>query len=167
MKKNGYKYLDGKNNDAISKESKNLKNNVKDLVLSGNIYEPLAHANWEGAKTHIPINFVKYPGIKIESFYWEMEPGIKGTKHIHPIADELYLILEGQGQLYLEDKVFDLKKGDVFHIVAGQWHAIETLESTEKIKVFIVLAPPLPFFIRENGYCSFTEEAWDKMGYDR
>ena len=144
-----------------------MKNKVKSTVIKGNIYEPLAYANWEGARTYIPVNFLMYPGTKMESFYWEMEPGVKGTKHIHPIADELYLILDGVGKLYLEEIILDLKKGDVFHILAGQWHCIDSMDSKDMIKVFIVLSPPLPFFLRESGYSSFTEEAWDKLGYDR
>lgn len=158
MKKYGYKYLKGDKKEDLISSSKNLRNKVKSAEIKGNIYKPLAYAEWEGAKTYIPTNFIEYPGIKMESFYFEMEPGVKGVKHIHPISDEIYLVLDGTGNLYLEDKVFDLAIGDIFHILAGQWHYIDTINSKDKIKVFIVISPPLPFFLREEGYNSVIAE---------
>jgi len=166
--KYGIKFMKGKNSKKILQQSKKLREIVKNTVIKGNIYDPEACIDWEeGIKSYIPSNFIEYPGVKMEYYYLVMEPGKKVVNHIHTQTDELYFILGGDGNFGLNGKTFKLKKGVIHHILAGQWHSLDTTESKNDLEIFIVVSPAVAYFNREDGSEGFTEEGWEKMGYGK
>ena len=165
MKKYGVKSMKGKNAKSILAASKREKDNLKKTVIRGDINEPEACIDWGVIKTYIPANYVEHGGGKMEHFYVVVEPGHKFPSHIHPTSDQLILVLGGEGKLDLNGKKFDLHKGIVHHILAGQWHNYDTEKSNKRLELFLVASPPLTFCIREDGFDSFNEEEWKKMGY--
>ncbi len=159
--------LSGKHANKILKASKKLRETVKNTVIKGNIYDAEAYTDHGGIKSYIPTNFVEFSGIKMEYYYFIMDPGKTVSNHVHPHEDELYFVLDGEGVFGLNGKTFSLKRGDVHHILAGQWHSLDTTKSTRKLEIFIVVAPAIPYPTREDRCVCFREEDWKKMGYGK
>lgn len=53
-------------------------------------------------------------------------------KHQHP-HEQITYVAEGEAKLFVEDREYLLKQGDVFKIESNLWHGIQTL--TEKVKL--------------------------------
>lgn len=166
-KEYGIKFMTGKHSKSILEESRKLREAIKNTVIKGDIYDPEACIDWGGMKSYIPANFVEFSGIQMEYYYFVMEPGKKVVNHVHPQSDELYFVLDGEGVFGLNGKEFDLRKGVLHHILAGQWHSLDTTKSKKNLELFIVVAPAVAYFNREDGCEGFTEEGWEKMGYGK
>ena len=159
--------IKGRLSKSILEENRKLKGIIKNTVIKGDIYDPEACIGDGGIKSYIPTNFVEYRGSKMECYLLVMEPGNKVVNHIHPQTDELYFVLGGEGVFGLNEKKFDLHKGVIHHILAGQWHSLDTTKSKNKLEIFIVVAPATAFFNKEGGCEFFTEERWKEMGYGK
>ena len=48
------------------------------------------------------------------------EPG--GKYHHHTNSDNVYIVKKGEGQLVVEEKIYNLREDDVVYIPAGQKH---------------------------------------------
>lgn len=162
MEKYGMKYMKGRRSKSFLKENRKLRETVNNIVVKGDIYNPEATIYWKGSESHIPSNFLEYAGAKMEYYYFIMEPGQKVVNHVHPFGDELYLCLGGEGIFQLNGKTFKLRKGVIHHILAGQWHSIDTTKSKNKLEIFIVVAPVVASFNREDGRESILEEDRNK-----
>jgi len=55
-----------------------------------------------------------------------VEPGRSTRLHRHPIAEEVYQILDGAGVLELGDERLAVVPGDIIRIAPGQPHRLET-----------------------------------------
>ena len=53
-----------------------------------------------------------------------LEPGSSIGEHNHPSTEELYLILDGQGQGVLDGRSFPVAAGDLFVVKAGHSHGL-------------------------------------------
>jgi mannose-6-phosphate isomerase-like protein (cupin superfamily) len=53
-----------------------------------------------------------------------LAPGRASLKHYHPIAEESYYILAGQGRVELDGETQAVKAGDTVYIPAGAVHQI-------------------------------------------
>ncbi len=51
------------------------------------------------------------------------EPGIVAPMHVHPDAEEINVVLEGEGEFYADDEVMSVKKGDWQFIPKGVAHS--------------------------------------------
>lgn len=56
----------------------------------------------------------------------EVKPGHSTRLHRHPIAEEVYHILDGAGVMDLDGERFAVVPGDIIRIAPGQAHRIET-----------------------------------------
>ena len=56
----------------------------------------------------------------------EVEPGRSTRLHRHPVAEEVYQILDGAGVMQLGEERFAVVPGDIIRIAPGQPHRIET-----------------------------------------
>lgn len=54
----------------------------------------------------------------------EVPPGCATLRHIHPRTEELYHVLEGDGEMALDDAVFAVAPGDTVCIPPGTPHSI-------------------------------------------
>ena len=64
-----------------------------------------------------------------------------GEDHQHPhAADEMYIVLRGQGKLRVGDKVHAVQQGSVVSVDHGEDHNF--VDITEDLSLLVVFAPP-------------------------
>ena len=74
-------------------------------------------------------------------------PAGGGTgRHYHKIAEELYFILEGAGEIELDGDCRTVGPGDAILIPPGVWH---TIMATEPLRFLCCCAPP---YAHEDTY---------------
>lgn len=74
-------------------------------------------------------------------------PGKASRKHYHPVAEESYYILAGQGELDLDGEHITLNPGDAVAILPGAVHQIRTLGDAD----LVLLAVCVPAWTPENS----------------
>ena len=67
-------------------------------------------------------------------------------RHYHKVAEELYFILEGGGEIELDGERRMVGPGDAILIPSGTWHAIM---ATEPLRFLCCCAPP---YTHEDTY---------------
>jgi len=82
--------------------------------------------------------------VKHSVAYVEIAKDGFSSSHYHPEMEESYLILEGEGVLYLDGNEQHLKKGDVAHIPKLKTHQIFN-RFKEELKFYCVCAPAWTF----------------------
>lgn len=60
-------------------------------------------------------------------------PGTASQEHFHTEAEEVYFVLEGQGQIRIDGKTQDIGAGDVVVITPGQRHKVWPRGETELV----------------------------------
>jgi mannose-6-phosphate isomerase-like protein (cupin superfamily) len=68
-----------------------------------------------------------------------VRPGGRTKRHYHKIAEELYFILEGAGEIELDGERRLVGPGDAILIPPGAWH---TIMATEPLRFLCCCAPP-------------------------
>lgn len=58
------------------------------------------------------------------NYAW-LEPGKQLTAHTHPDGEELYLFLEGTGEILIGDTWFPITKGSFATIPVGSTHSVK------------------------------------------
>ncbi len=95
----------------------NLKDDVEDS------------AQGYGLGDHLEARFAR-KAMGLEQFgfsYQKMEPNYRqGFGHVHKEQEEVYLVLEGNGRIKVEDEIVDLALWDAIRIPAGVTRAIES-----------------------------------------
>lgn len=51
-----------------------------------------------------------------------LPPGARHDRHRHPNADEFFIVLSGQGQVYTDEEDQPAQEGDVVFTRRGHWH---------------------------------------------
>jgi mannose-6-phosphate isomerase-like protein (cupin superfamily) len=62
-------------------------------------------------------------------------------RHYHKVSEEIYFLLEGQGQMELDGVTRVVVPGDAILIPPGAWHQI-TATSAEPLRFLCCCAPP-------------------------
>ncbi len=70
-----------------------------------------------------------------------VKPGTTLKKHYHKHRDEVYIIVDGEGEVYLGDKVVKVSRGDIVIIPRETIHGIRNTADRELVFMFIS-APP-------------------------
>ena len=65
--------------------------------------------------------------------------GGRTERHYHKVAEELYFILEGAGEVELDDERRMVGPGDAILIPSGAWH---TIMATDPLRFLCCCAPP-------------------------
>ena len=65
--------------------------------------------------------------------------GSRTERHYHKVAEELYFILEGAGEIELDGEHRGVRSGDAILIPSGAWH---TIVATEALRFLCCCAPP-------------------------
>jgi len=116
---------------SLSKSKKVLTKKVKDMNKNGkNIYKNIrGHENEINYKIYdVPSSLselkrmvlsvtVVYPG-KVNSEF-KMTSG-----HSHSDSEDIYIFLQGKGQMVLNKKRINVKKNDIVSIKKGVWHRV-------------------------------------------
>jgi len=69
------------------------------------------------------------------------EPGQEHSPHVHEGQDKLYVVLEGEGVVRVDDQAEVLTAGDAAFAPAGVVHSIRN-SGTERLVVMAILSPP-------------------------
>ena len=69
------------------------------------------------------------------------EPGHEHRTHIHNGQDKLYLVLEGEGDVTVENETARISSGDLVTIQSGEEHALVN-SGLGRLVVMVVMAPP-------------------------
>ena len=71
-----------------------------------------------------------------------MAPDKHSAPHFHKIHEETLYILEGQGQLEVNDEVFTVATGDTCFLQAGEVHALRNTSTDIALKLLAITSPP-------------------------
>jgi uncharacterized cupin superfamily protein len=71
---------------------------------------------------------------------WRLRPGQASTKHRHAEQEELYLLLEGRGRVWVDDEVYDLEPLDALLVEPGGVRQI--FNDTEAEALWLVVGAP-------------------------
>jgi len=69
------------------------------------------------------------------------EPGQEHAPHVHEGQDKLYVVLEGEAVVRVDDQAEVLTAGDAAFAPAGVVHSIRNT-GTERLVVMAILSPP-------------------------
>ena len=75
--------------------------------------------------------------VEIVVSHLEVPPGTTLPAHYHP-GEEFVYVLEGSGELYIDDQTIVLKAGDLYKVPFEKVHSFSTLEDQAKAVVFRV-----------------------------
>ena len=68
----------------------------------------------------------------------ELHPGKETSGHSHENEEEVYIFLEGSGEMQLGDERFPVKKGDIVLIRGGKFHKVFNPKGPEDLKFFCI-----------------------------
>ena len=60
-----------------------------------------------------------------------LNPGKQTTGHKHAGQEEVYLFMEGQGEMQLDERRFPVKAGDIVLIEDGVFHRVNNISDSE------------------------------------
>jgi len=83
---------------------------------------------------------VLYTG-KLQLVLMTLKPGEDIGWEIHNGHDQFFRIEEGEGEIYVNDKVFKVKDGDVVIVPAGSKHNVVNTGNAP-LKLYTIYAPP-------------------------
>jgi mannose-6-phosphate isomerase-like protein (cupin superfamily) len=70
-----------------------------------------------------------------------LEPGQLTQRHYHAESEEVYFILEGEGELELDGDTGRVRAGDAVPIAPGTWHTLLN-SGTGPLRLLCSCAPP-------------------------
>jgi mannose-6-phosphate isomerase-like protein (cupin superfamily) len=70
----------------------------------------------------------------------EISPGTASKEHYHPVVEESYYVLGGEGFLLLDEKEIALKPGDLIVIPVGSRHKIFNKSQDLTLKLLVTCA---------------------------
>lgn len=65
-----------------------------------------------------------------------LPPGARHERHRHPDADEFFIVLAGQGEIYTDTDKRTAVKGDVLFTPRGHWHGFDNTGDEEVVLVW-------------------------------
>lgn len=70
-----------------------------------------------------------------------LAPGQATQRHYHAVSEELYVLLEGEGEVEVDGQRRPVGAGDAILIVPGAWHQIRAVGDAE-LRFLCCCAPP-------------------------
>jgi mannose-6-phosphate isomerase-like protein (cupin superfamily) len=70
-----------------------------------------------------------------------LEPGRATERHYHAVTEEIYVLLEGEGEMEVEGDRRRVEPGDAILIPAGAWHQIRA-DAGAPLRFLCCCAPP-------------------------
>ena len=70
-----------------------------------------------------------------------LEPGQATERHYHAETEEIYFVLEGEGELELDGARGRVRQGDGVPIAPGAWHQLRNV-GDETLRILCCCAPP-------------------------
>ncbi|CAN5178713.1 hypothetical protein BH18ACT12_BH18ACT12_05620 [soil metagenome] len=75
-----------------------------------------------------------------------LEPGQATQRHFHRQSEEIYIVLDGEGELEIEGEIHRVGSGDAALIRPGAWHEIRAVSA---LRFLCCCAPP---YAHEDTY---------------
>ena len=123
----------------------------KDEPRHGNLYEPVARADFPQNPCYMPINLMAWPERTMDFVMLRGEPGGAFPPHTHGYGDEIYVIINGRGVVVIDGVEHEAKKHDVFWIPAGTPHTYRTpADAEEPFDIFAVNTPAVKHTLRST-----------------
>lgn len=117
---------------------------------------PYRYVSWEGLKDYPGETSRIYSGpLGCENFAFIINrqlPGDSGVMHAHDEAEEVYVLLSGQGSFVTEDEAVPMVPLDAVRVPKGVQHT--TRNSSDEDAMWLVIGAPADEFI-----------AWDPIAY--
>ena len=117
----------------------------------GNLYEPVARADFPQNPCYMPINLLAWPERTMDFVMLRGEPGGAFPPHTHGYGDEIYVIIAGSGVVVIDGVEHQAKKHDVFWIPAGTPHTYRTpADAEEPFDILAVNTPGVKHTMRST-----------------
>ncbi len=162
--KRPWKYLDG---DEVARVYENVEfpdSGSNESHCKGNLNEPRIKVDFPGYPLTSPIDWTKFPTVRLSAGMHRIAPGYGFPVHMHESGDELYLVLSGHGTIMIDEQELDAGPHDVFYMPAGCWHSGYNPEgNSDEFVLWIVRAPIPSQRVMAMGY-EMTETMWRKLG---
>ena len=87
---------------------------------------------------------ILYPEMGCEQItlnYFEHEPGVTFTPHVHEESVDVIIVLKGRGQIASNDDTVTFETGDILYVPPGVYHGT-TNTGDEPLVMFSLQAPP-------------------------
>ncbi|MEC0232182.1 cupin domain-containing protein [Paenibacillus alba] len=94
------------------------------------------------------MNFLFWPGTgsaQLSLHCGIQEPGQSFAVHQHPSSSELFIGIEGAGEVYLNGEWKTFEAGDLIYVPQGIFHGTRNLYTGEGAKRFVTSGGPVPF----------------------
>lgn len=139
----GFSNVQGRGADAVRSAAAHLQEAKSQVALKGNLFEPVVTADFPGAPTWLPVNWLVFPDRKLDYCLIKMQPGTDWPLHVHGYGEEVYVIIAGEGEVTLGDQTYGATRHDVFHIPAGTPHAMVNRSDSEEFCILAINAPAI------------------------
>lgn len=145
---------------------------MKHQVLKNNV-EDIAESNWSKGDTiaHSRKRIIPDKGInKLYCDIYEIPPEMSNwPSHFHTSNEEVFFILEGEGEVITKESTFQVRPGDVVRFPAGEkgTHQLRNISETKKLRYLdfgTTNLPDLVFMPDENKIELFEdnkEKTWN------
>ena len=70
-----------------------------------------------------------------------LAPGQATQRHYHRVSEEIYFVLDGEGEMELDGERRGVSAGDAVAIPAGSWHELRA-EGDRPLRILCSCAPP-------------------------
>lgn len=137
----GFADLSGPQAPKVREATEALRKIRSSVSPKGNLFDPVVTAQFPGAPTGLPVNWLLFPDRGFDYCLIHLQPGANWPMHLHGYGQEVYVVIKGKGKVTLEETEYDAAEWDVFHIHAGIPH---TMRNTEADSDFCVLAINTP-----------------------
>lgn len=129
--------------------------NKQEIRETGGIFNISEGFNW-AKTTGLDVHLVLTPRLgsrNIGITSGVHEPGMEFEPHVHPLSEELIFCFEGEGEFFLVDRWYPVKKGDVLYAPPGIPHGTrKPADSEGKFITVGVATPPQLDLYNRIGY---------------
>ena len=152
-------FYDGKGFDRITGEAadrgyalwETLEKARRGEKRHGNLYEPVAQADFPQNPCYLPINLMAWPERTMDFVMLRGEPGGAFPPHTHGYGDEIYVIIAGRGVVVIDGEEYQAKQHDVFWIPAGTPHTYYVPEDADgSFDILAVNTPAVKHSLRST-----------------
>ena len=142
-----------------SKLTENSKISKKPLLFNNLYNDETVFKGFKGTnpnqvnKNPANMNFLFWPGTgcgHLSLHCGIQEPGQNFGVHTHPYSEELFIGVEGVGQVHLDGNWIDFEAGDILYSPEKIYHGTRNPDTSENSKNFVTCGGPIPF--DENFY---------------
>jgi mannose-6-phosphate isomerase-like protein (cupin superfamily) len=119
--------------------------------------------NAEGERNERPasMNFLFWPGTGSGQLCLHcgiQQPGQSFSIHQHPVSEELFIGIEGEGQVYLNGRWHDFAEGDILYAPEGMFHGTRNPYTGPDAGRFVTCGGPVPFDTSFYKLAGFSAE---------